>query len=442
MNEPKMVTGIPGPKSLKIWRKEEKHMTTGLAPCTLYTPIVFERGKGAILWDVDGNSYIDFAAGVLTNSTGHCHPKLVKRLEAQVEKLWHIHDFPCPDRYKLCELLSKKAPGDIDTFEFYSGGAETVEAAMRAATSYNKGKFEFLGFHGGYHGKTLGSRAIWGCRTFGPIPSCLHVPYPYCYRCEFGLKYPECDLQCAKYAGNVIKQNKDVLAAVVFEPILGAGGIVIPPREYWKIIVDTCRQNGVLVIADEILVGIGRTGQFFASEYYGIEPDLICSGKGLGSGFPVMALGGKREIMTSKPYGAAGGASTSFGGNPLAIAVALATIEVIDEENILENVRKVGDFVTKRLNEIKEKHPLIGDIRGMGLLHGIELVKDRKTKEPADEEGKQVYLEGIRHGLKFLTTDRLTRFSPPLNISLELVKKALDIYEEAVGLIEGKCGYL
>jgi len=185
MEVPKLVTEIPGPKSKEIWEKEKKHITTGLAPGTQMVPVVFERGEGAVLWDVDGNVFIDLAAGMLTTSTGHCHAKVVQKLKNQVGKLWHVHDFPTPDRYKVCSLLAKKTPGEITTFEFYNGGTETIEAALRAAHSYTK-KSVFLGFHGSFHGKSIGARMLMGQRNFGgPIPDAIHVPYANCYRCEF-----------------------------------------------------------------------------------------------------------------------------------------------------------------------------------------------------------------------------------------------------------------
>lgn len=428
---------IPGRKSLEIWEKEKGYMTTGLAPCTLYTPIVFERGEGALLWDVDGNRYIDLAAGVLTNSTGHCHPIVVERLGSQLKQLWHVHDFPTPDRYRLCELLREITPEGIDTFEFYSGGTETVEAAMRAAASYNRGKSLFLSFHQCYHGKTLGSRSLTQNRDFGPVPDGIRVPFAYCYRCAFGQSYPGCNMRCADYMEETIRKHKNSLCAAVTEPVLGAGGVIVPPQEFLKRLESVCRETGVLLIADEVLTGIGRTGgTFFTVQSFDIKPDLICSGKGLGSGFPVMALGGRREIMTAEPYGSPGGASTSFGGNPLAVAAALVTLEVIRDEGMLEHAERVGDYMEERLRAMQEKHPLIGDVRGMGALFGVELVTDRETREPADEAGRRVYLECVGRGLKILTTGSLSRFSPPLNIPFDLLNEALDIYEAALTAVE------
>lgn len=442
--KPEIVTEVPGPRSREIWEREKKHITSGLAPCTLLAPIVFERGEGALVWDVDGNSYIDCAAGVLTNATGHCHPQVVSALREQAGMLWHVHDFPTPQRYRLCELLARVFPPGIDTFEFYGGGTETVEAGLRAAISYTK-RYEFVSFHNAYHGRTLGSRglALWWGKGFGPVSgNGIRSPYAYCYRCSFGLTYPACDLRCAEYLREEIRFNSwGSIAGIVFEPILGAGGVVVPPDGFLQRVVEIACQQGALVIADEILTGIGRTGAFLALEHWGIQPDLVLSGKGLGSGFPVMVLGGKRDVMTAPPYGSPGGASTSFGGNPLAIAAALATLQVIEEEGLLAHTQEMGRMLAERFAILKEKHVLVGDVRGMGLLWGIELVKDRQTKEPAEEEGRRMYIESLQRGLKTITPGHLTRFSPPLNTPRELLEMAVDIYDAALSAVEKRYGY-
>jgi len=442
--KPQILTEIPGPRSKAIWAREKPHMTSGLDSCTLLAPIAFERGEGSLVWDVDGNCFIDCAAGVLTNSTGHCHPKVVQALQEQSSKLWHVHNFPTPQKHELCEMLVAKFPPGVDTFAFYSGGTETVEAGMRAAASYTQ-RFEFISFHHAYHGRSQGSRSLatWWGKGYGPVNNTtIRTPFAYCYRCAFGLTYPSCDLRCAEYLKESIKFNSwGSIAGVIFEPILGAGGVVIPPDGFFQKIVEIARQNNILIIADEILTGIGRTGKFLAVEHWGIQPDLVFSGKGLGSGFPVMVLGGKHDIMTKPPFGVAGGASTSFGGNPLAVAAALATLKVIDEENLLEHTQKMGERLSQRFAVLKEKHPIIGDVRGIGLLWGIELVRDRKTKEPAEEMGKMLYLECLKRGLKTITPGHLTRFSPPLNIPQDLLDTAVDIYDDALTCVEKLFGY-
>jgi len=441
---PQIRREVPGPRSREIWGREQEHMTSGLDGCTLLAPIAFERGEGSILWDVDGNSYIDCAAGVLTNSTGHCHPKVVGALQEQAGKLWHVHNFPTVNRYELCDLLAARFPPGVEVFAFYSGGTETVEAGLRAAVSYTK-RYEIIAFHHAYHGRSLGSRsvAMWWGAGFGPVASnVIRSPFAYCYRCPFGLTYPACDLRCAEYLQESIQFNSwGSVAGILFEPILGAGGVVVPPDGFLQRICEIARAHGAVVLADEILTGIGRTGAFLALEHWGIEPDLVLSGKGLGSGFPVMVLGGKQDIMNQAPFGSAGGASTSFGGNPLAVASALATLQVMDEEDLLAHTRKMGEVLAERFAELKEEHPLIGDVRGLGLLWGIELVKDEQTREPADKEGRALYLECLRRGLKTITPGHLTRFSPPLNIPQPLLEQAVGIYDDALTIVEKQFGY-
>lgn len=445
MDGPRIVVTPPGPKSLKIWEEEEKYMTTGLSIDMRAGPVVFERGEGSLLWDVDGNSYIDFAAGVLSNSTGNCHPKVVQKFVTQVKKLWHVHDNPTPERLKLLKNLLNKTPEGVDTFEFYSGGTETVEAAMRAAISYTH-KYEFISFYRGFHGKTVGTRAV--CpgligKGFGPVMNAVRVPSAYCYRCSFGLKYPNCQLHCADFIKEAVYFNaSDNIAAMVFEPIIGAGGVIIPPKGFWKKVIEFCRENNILLIADEILVGVGRTGKFFSFEHFGLEPDLITFGKGLGSGYPVMAVAGRKEIMTALPFGQPGGASTSFGGNALATAAALATLETIDEENMLDNAGKIGKIMGKKLNEMKDSHPSIGDVRGVGAIWALEFVRDRQTKEPAPEIGESVAREAFNHGLRTIHGKIVLRFSPPLNTPIELIEKGLDILDIALSKVEKEHGYL
>ena len=437
-------TEVPGPESRRIWNKEKAHIASGLAECTTLCPVIFREGKGSILTDVDGNRYIDLAAGVLTNSCGHCHPTIASRLKTQIDSLWHIHDFPNQERWRLNEKLNEKTPSGIDTFEYYTGGTETIEAAMRAAISYT-GRYEFISFHGGYHGKTLGSRSLtrWWWNGFGPAVSGIRMPFAYCYRCSFKAEYPSCGVLCADYIEEAVRNNSTgSVAAVVFEPILGAGGVVIPPEEFLRKIVDYCRRRDILIIADEVLTGVGRTGKFFAIEHFDIQPDLMAFGKGLGSGFPVMALAGKAEIMNASPFGEPGGASTSFGGNPLGTAAALATVETIDAEHVVEHVRRMSAIVETRLAAMREKHPLIGDVRGIGLLWGMEFVKDRATKEPATEEGREVFLEAMRHGVKTLTPGALCRISPPLNIPEDVLQEGLEVFDRCIERVERRFHYL
>jgi len=424
---------IPGPESKRLWNLDEQYVIAGRSNIAQTVPLAFERGEGVHIYDVDGNEYLDFSAGILTASTGHCHPRVVKRLKDQAEKLWHVYVFPTPERHQLCRLLTDQMPPGIDTFAFYSGGARTIEAALIAASSYNK-RHLFAAMTHGYHGRTLMTRSLSPhqfARSFGPVVNVARIPYPYCYRCPFKLTYPECSLACIEAADEIMEAaGHEPLSAVVFEPIAGAGGIIVPPPDAWKRLVEICRQRDMLIIADEVLTGVGRTGKFLAIEHFGIEPDLVTFGKGLGSGFPIMVAAGKKDIMSSSPFGLAGGggASTSFGGNALGVAAALATIEVMSDEKMVENALALGEEIKARLSDWTERYEIVGDVRGVGLLWGIELVTDKKSKSPHPDGWNRVYKICITNGLRLVPN----RICPPLCITGEQLHRGLDILEAAV----------
>jgi len=424
---------LPGPESKRLWDLDEQFVIAGRGNIAQSLPLVFARGQGASIWDVDGNEFIDMSAGILTASTGHCHPHLVQRMKDQIEKLWHIYGFPTPDRHTVCEKLIKHMPPGIDTFAFYCEGGITVEAALRAASSYTKRWFYASMTHA-YHGRTLLTRSLGPHllpKQFGPSVHVAHLPYPYCYRCPLKLKYPSCGLACIEAADDLLQgAATEPLAAVIFEPIVGAGGVIVPPKDAWKRLAEICRARGMLVIADEVLTGVGRTGKFLACEHFGVEPDIVTFGKGLGSGMPVMVVAGKKEILSSPPYGDAGGggSSTSFGGNALSTAAALGTLEVIEQENLIERSAALGKEIEARVKDWPEKYRIVGDVRGMGLLWGIELVKDQKTKEPFGEAWTPIYQECMRNGVRLVPN----RICPPLVISSEQLHRGLDVMEAAI----------
>ncbi len=429
-----------GPRSREVWEKEKRHITTGVSPGVHLTPIVFQKGKGSLLWDVDGQRYIDFAAGCFTNMIGHCYPKLVDKMRSQVEKLWHVYDFPVPDRHKLLDLLAEITPEEIDTFELYSGGAETVEAAMRAAASFT-GNYEFIAFYGAFHGKTMGARCLaqkkeWG---YGPVLNAIRVPYPDCYRCPFDLHCPACDMRCTQFLEQALRYDGwGKPAAIVFEPIQAFEHLVIPPDGFWNRVIEMCRAENILTIADEVLVGIGKTGKMFAVEHWGVKPDLIVFGKALGSGFPVMALGGRKEVMTAQPYGRPYGASTTFGFNALAVCAALNTLQIIMEENMLYNVLQLEKEFERHLSEMQKRHPLIDRVQGKGVFWSVELVKNNETKELAEEEGIELYKECIRNGLFLRNPSPIVKFLPALNTPLELLREGLNIFDKSLDTVEQK----
>lgn len=435
---PLMVTDSPGPKSLEIWNKEVQYVAPGLSGSTITSRLVLDEGYMNYLRDVDGNVYIDFSSGVVMTNPGHCHPKVVKALVEQTEKLMNVHDHAVPNRWELCKKLADISPGRLKRSQLYSGGTETVEAALRLAKSYTGGT-EVIGFWNGFHGKTLGSLGLDGTgfsKGFGPLAPGFHkVPYPNPYRPVLGSPFKTDDYITFidRYIDNCVVGK---LACIIAEPIQGAGGTVIPPDDFFPKLKALCERRGCLLIIDEILTGFGRTGKMFAIEYSGVEPDILLMGKGMGCGFPVGALISRDEIIESQPFAKASGGSTSFGGNPMACAAALANIQALEEGGYIDNAAKVGKVMFERVNAMKDRHPLIGDVRCRGLLMTVELVKDRETKEQAREEGKQVFLKMLNKGVLTITPAANLRFAPCLCITEPLMHKAIDIFEEVLTEVE------
>ncbi len=424
---------LPGPKSRELWDKDIEFVISGRTNIADSLPLVFDKGEGVYIFDVDGNKYIDFSAGILTASTGHCHPVLVDKLKKQIEKLWHVYAFPTPDRADLCRNLSKHMPKGIDTFAFYCEGSITVEAALRAASSFTK-RWSYAAMTHAYHGRTLMTRSLGAHllpKEFGPSVQVTRLHYPDCYRCPLKLRHPECGLACIEASADLLQgSSTEPLAAVIFEPIAGAGGIIVPPQGAWKRLAEICREKDMLIISDEVLTGVGRTGKFLAIEHFGVEPDITTFGKGLGSGFPVMVAAGRKEIMNANPYGAAGGggSSTSFGGNPLSAAAAQGTLEVIEAEGLIRNAEERGREIQERTADWTEKYKAVGDVRGMGLLWGIDLVVDRKSKKVDHDAWTRVYHSCLRKGLRLVPN----RICPPLTITSEELHRSLDILEESI----------
>lgn len=435
---PLMVTASPGPKSLEIWAKEAQYISPGLSGSTNTSRLVLDAGLGAYLKDVDGNVYIDFSSGVVMTNAGHCHPKVVAALNKQTARLMNVHDHAVPDRWRLCKKLGELTPGRLKRVQLYSGGTETVEAAFRLAKSFTGGT-EIISFWNDFHGKTLGALGVDGTgfrKGFGPLAPGYHlVPHPNAYRPTLGGTFSS-DQYIAFLEQYIDVCVADKVAAIVAEPIQGSGGTVIPPLDWFKKLKALCEKIGCLLIVDEILTGFGRTGKWFAIEHFGVEPDIMLLGKGMGCGFPVGALISRDEIIEAKPFARSSGGSTSFGGNPMAVAAALAHIEALEEDKLVENAARVGAVLLERLEAMRASHPLIGDVRGLGLLITVELVKDRQTRIPADAEGKDLFLRAMNRGLLTITPKGNLRFAPPLCISEKLALKAVDIFDAALTEIE------
>lgn len=435
---------VPGPRSKAIFDREAEAMAPGLQSIALYSQIVVDRASGCTITDVDGNEYLDFIAGIAVGSLGHCHPHYVKRLTEQLERIT-FGSFTTETRARFLELVSGLLPGGITHIQMFSGGAEAVEAAFRLAKSVTK-KFEFVGFWGGYHGKTAGVIGLLGGgyrNHQGPFQPGMHLsPYANCYRCPWKLEYPSCGLACAEHLRNVIKNDtQDEVAAIILEPMQGTAGNVIPPDDFIHAVREIADEFGALLIADEILTGFGRTGTMWASEQFGLKPDVMTIGKGIGGGFPLSAVASSFERMSAKPFGEPSGSSSSYGGNPLAAAAGLAAVEAILDEKLVENSARVGALMLGALKELQNKYRFIGDVRGRGLMIGVELVADRATKVPLDRTiTRALFHEALERGLVTMSYSHVIRINPPLVITEDEAMRGIDILDQSFAAIARQFG--
>ncbi len=438
---PDIILPPPGPESKKWHDRAARHMKGYSSQVKLF-PVVWEKGSGNVMTDVDGNTYIDFSAGIYCNSTGHCHPRVSEKIKEYADRLINCHDFTTPVKALFLEKLASILPGNITGIQLYCGGSEAVEAALRAVRVIKEGKYELFSFWGDWHGKTTASMSLssLGNEAFGPRTAGSHLaPVPNCYRCPYSQTYPDCSLLCMDILeGTIDSEGTGMRAAVVMEPIQGYSGTVVYQDEVYPRIEKICRERDMLLVIDEILTGMGRTGKWFAVDHYGIVPDVITMGKGVGGGFPVSAFAVKEEYSWALEEASA---STTYGGNPMACAAGLATLEVIEEENILDNVNEVGAYMIKRLELIKKSHPIVGDVRGRGLLHAIDLVKDKGSREAFEEAGRIVYQKAFSKGLAWIPAGNILRLAPPLIMTEELAGKALDIIDESIAETEKHFGY-
>ncbi len=433
-----------GPKSREIFGEEQKYIAPGVQQIGLFSQIVMERGEGPYFIDVDGNKYLDFYAGVGVASLGHSHPRWVKTMTEQVAKIG-VGSFTTKHRADFLKKLASVTPGDLNRCQLYSGGSEAVEAAMRLAKSYTH-NYEFVGFWGGFHGKTVGAVGLLG-DTFkndiGPLPAGVYqVPHAYCYRCPFKTTYPQCGLLCAEFVRKALKpMTTGRLAAFVLEPIQGTNGNVIPPAGWVKAIHEIAKEMGALLIIDEMICGFGRTGKMFGIEHEGIVPDIITVGKGIACGFPVAGVISNEKIINSKPFANPSGSSSSYGGNPLAGAACDATLSTIIDEKLVENSRVVGEYMLGKLREMQNKYSFIGDVRGRGLMIGVELVADRKTKEDLPKHvNRQLFDECLKRGLMSMCYSHTIRINPPLIITKAQADEGLAKLDEAFAAISKKFG--
>lgn len=415
-----------------------------LFPCVVNyyaEPLVVERARAQYVFDSEGKRYLDFFGGILTISVGHCHEKVTSRSKTQADKLQHTSTlYPNEAIVALAEKLAEITPGRLQKSFFSNSGTEANEAAVLVARMAT-GSFEIVGLRHGYSGHSLIAKSLTGqapWRRAGVINvGVVHAMNPYCYRCPLGLRYPDCGVACAQDVEDVIQTTTSGhIAAFLAEPIQGVGGFITPPPEYFKLVFNIVKKYDGLFIADEVQTGFGRTGQkWFGIEHWEVEPDIITTAKGMANGVPAGATIARPEIADAFQ----GMTISTFGGNPVTAVAARATIEVIEEEKLLDNAHAVGAYFRRKLEELQQKYPLIGDVRGLGLMQALELVKDRKTKEPAPQELLQLMERSKENGLligKGGLWGNVVRLSPPLNIGPADVDEAIRVLDKSFAQVK------
>ncbi len=438
---PRIVVRPPGPRARELVKRDEAAISPSYVR---FYPLVIETGNNCVVKDVDGNEYIDFNSGLACLNVGHNHYKVVNAIKNQCDRFLHYSntDFYYREVVNVAEKLFEITPGRFEKKVcFGNSGTEAVEAALKFSKWHTR-KHQFIAFIGGFHGRTLGALSLTGSKLvqrryfFPMLPGVTHVPYPYCYRCPFKLSYPNCSYWCVDFIDELVLKKyvpPEEVVGIVFEPIQGEGGYVVPPPEYFQRLKKLADKYGFLLVDDEIQSGVGRTGKWFAIEHWKVEPDVICVAKALASGLPLGATVARARLMDWE----GGSHATTFGGNPLACAAALAVVDIIKEEKLLENAEKQGNYIMRRLQNLKEECELVGDVRGKGLMIGIEIVEDKETKNPGLEQAKEIMLRCWKRGVTIISCGVSTlRIVPPLTITRELIDAGLEIIEDVIKEVE------
>jgi 4-aminobutyrate aminotransferase len=440
---PKLKTALPGPNARRVLAGDEKYISPSY---TRSYPLVAKRGRGIVIEDVDGNEFYDFSAGIAVTSTGHCHPEVVAAIQKQAAELIHMSgtDFYYESMVTLAERLSKIAPMPGPHRIYYgNSGAEAIECALKLARYHTK-RQQVIAFLGAFHGRTMGALSLTASkpqqkRRFSPmVPGVTHVRYPDVYRgCSGGPQdAEEFALGCARYIEEKLFKTilaPEEVAAIFVEPIQGEGGYVVAPTIFMQELRRICDKHGILLVVDEVQSGIGRTGKWFAVEHTGVHPDIVCIAKGIASGMPLGVTMTRAEIMDWIP----GSHASTFGGNPVCIAAALATLDVIEKEGLLKNSQEVGDYMRKRMADWPKKHKIVGDVRGRGLMIGVEIVNDQKTREYGASERDRIVELAFERGVLFLGCGPSTvRIAPALVVSKEEADVAIEALEESIAAVE------
>ncbi len=434
-------TMVPGPRSTELREREDAHIAPGLQGYALMAGIVVDRAEGSAVTDVDGNTFLDFIGGIGVGALGHGHPRVVEAVQRQVARA-HVGSFTSEARVDLVERVAAHAPSpELHRLQLYSGGAEAVESALRLAKSHT-GKYEFVSFWGAFHGKTMGALGLMGSTYksgLGPMVSGSHlVPYADCYRCPIGATYPSCGLGCVEVGRKQIKHSSaGAVAAIIVEPMQGTAGNVIPPADFLPAIHDLARELDALLIADEMITGLGRTGKWWGVQHSGVVPDILTLGKAFGGGFPLSGVLTRDDVASAKPWSVPSGSSSSYGGNALAAAAGAAALRAILEERLVDNSRDVGDVLLAALRPFVDDYPFVGEVRGRGLLLGIELVRNKATKEPLSRAAsRRIFDECLKRGLLTMAYSPSFRLQPSLTIDRATAMNGVAILKEVFDLVK------
>jgi 4-aminobutyrate aminotransferase len=438
MDLPHLTGALPGPRAKAVIARDARAVSPSY---TRGYPLVAESASGAMVQDVDGNRFLDFNAGIAVVATGHCHPRVVDAIQKQAARLIHMSgtDFYYDEMVTLAEKLGEIAPGDVERrVSFGNSGAEAVEGCIKLAR-WSTGRDKIIAFFGAFHGRTMGALSLTARKSvqragFGPlIPGVVHAPYPNCYRCPFGQKEETCAVECVKHIEETLLKTiapPEETAAIVVEVVQGEGGYVVPPKKFFDELARAARQNGILLVCDEVQSGMGRTGKMWASQHFDLAPDILAVAKGIASGMPLGATVARADLMTWPP----GAHASTFGGNPVCCAAALATIALL-EEGLIENAARMGAHIRGRIDDWPARFPTVGQVRGLGLMIGIEMVRDQRTREKAPQIRDRVVELAFERGLLVLGAgENSIRLCPPLVVTRDQCDFAVDTLEECLKL--------
>src|ERR1700691_1389076 len=436
MKLPSIVTKLPGPKAKQLIERDHRVVSP---PYTRDYPLVAKTGRGALVEDVDGNTFLDFSAGIAVVATGHCHPQVVEAIQRQASQLIHMSgtDFYYQNMVDLAQKLASLVPGGAPRKVYFgNSGTEAIEAAIKLAR-YHTGRSQFIAFVGAFHGRTMGSLALTASKSiqkkgfFPMMPGVQHIPYAYCYRCIYGKTPDTCAVECVQVIESELFRTalpSEDCAAIFVEPVQGEGGYVVPPQKFFDELRRVADKHGILLIFDEVQSGMGRTGKMFASEHFDAVPDIVALAKGIASGMPLSATIARADIMDWPP----GSHASTFGGNPVSVAASLATIELL-EQGLVDNAATVGAHMKARLSEFPQRYATVGDVRGLGLMIGIELVNDQETKERAPLLRDQILQMCFERGFLVLGAGpNSIRLCPPLVITKDQADFAAETIEECL----------